>query len=111
MSLSMLLKLTGHEMHTAYDGLEALEAAERLKPDVVLLDIGLPKLSGYDVAREIRENPWGKRMVLIALTGWGQDEDRQKTKDAGFDAHLVKPVEHAVLSRLLSELPAKIAQR
>jgi CheY-like chemotaxis protein len=68
-----------------------------------LLDIGLPKLNGYETAITIREQPWGKEMRLIALTGWGQDDDRQKSKDAGFDAHLVKPVDHAVLSRLLAE--------
>ncbi len=73
----MLLELTGNETHTAHDGLEAVEAAASFRPDVVLLDIGLPKLNGYEVARKIREQPWGKSMVLVALTGWGQEEDRQ----------------------------------
>jgi len=104
MSLAMVLKLTGHETHTAYDGLEAVEAAATFRPDVVLLDIGLPKLNGYDACRKIREQPWGKGMVLIALTGWGQDEDRRKSQEAGFDAHLVKPVDHAALTKLLAEL-------
>jgi PAS domain S-box-containing protein len=103
-SLAMLLKLTGNETYTAQDGLEAVEAAATFRPEVVLLDIGLPKLNGYDAARKIRERPWGKSMVLVALTGWGQQEDRQKSKAAGFDGHLVKPVDHAALMRLLAEL-------
>ncbi|MEX1232302.1 MAG: response regulator, partial [Planctomycetaceae bacterium] len=103
-SMAMLLKLTGNKTHTAYDGVEAVEAAAKFQPEVVLLDIGLPKLNGYEVARKIREQPWGQDMVLVALTGWGQEEDRQKSKEAGFNAHLVKPVEHSVLMRLLAEL-------
>ena len=71
---------------------------------IILLDIGLPKLNGYEVARKIRETPWGKAIILIALTGWGQEEDRQQSKEAGFDSHLVKPVEQADLSRLLASL-------
>ena len=103
-SLARLLQLTGNETHTAYDGLEAVEAATTLKPDVVLLDIGLPKLNGYEAARKIREEPWGKKMVLVALTGWGQDEDRQKSREAGFNGHMVKPVELTALMKLLVEL-------
>ena len=80
------------------------EAAEKLRPNVVLLDIGLPKMNGYEVARNIRQQPWGKEIVLVALTGWGREDDRQKSKDAGFDAHMVKPVDHAVLKQLLSDL-------
>ncbi len=105
-SLAILLRLTGHEAHTAFDGDEAVERAAALRPDVVLLDIGLPVISGYDAARQIRAQPWGKHMVLVAMTGWGHDEDRQKSREAGFDAHLVKPVEHAVLAQLLAESPA-----
>jgi PAS domain S-box-containing protein len=101
MSLAMLLKITGNETHTAHDGLEALEAAERLKPEAMLLDIGLPKLNGFEVCRRIREQPGGDSIVMIALTGWGQDEDRQKSKDAGFDGHLVKPVDLADVNKLL----------
>ena len=103
-SLAELLKLTGNETHTAFDGLEAVEVAAAFKPDVVLLDIGLPKLNGYEAARKIREEPWGKDMVLVALTGWGQEEDRQKSKEAGFDGHMVKPVDYAALMKLLAEL-------
>ena len=102
-SLALLLKLTGNETHTAFDGLEAVETAANFRPDVVLLDIGLPKLNGYETARKIREKPWGKNIVLVALTGWGQHEDRQRSKDAGFDDHFIKPVSHAALMKLLAE--------
>jgi CheY-like chemotaxis protein len=102
-SLAMLLKLTGHQTHTAYDGLEAVEAAATYRPDVVLLDIGLPKLNGYEAARRIRELLGGDNTMLVALTGWGQDEDRQRSNEAGFNAHLVKPVDFAALTKLLAE--------
>ena len=92
--------------HIAHDGLEALEAAATWQPDLVLLDIGLPKLNGYEVARKIRAERWGQGMVLVALTGWNQDEDRRKSKDFGFDGHLVKPVDHAALMRLLADSSA-----
>jgi PAS domain S-box-containing protein len=103
-SLAMLLKLTGSETQTAHDGIEAVAAVAKFRPDVVLLDIGLPKLNGYEAARQIREQPGGREIVLVALTGWGQDEDRQKSREAGFDSHLVKPVELAELLTLLAEL-------
>jgi CheY-like chemotaxis protein len=104
-SLAMLLKLTGHETRVAYDGLGAVEAAQSFRPDLVLLDLGLPKLSGFEACRQIRDQTWGKRTMMVALTGWGQEEDRCRSRDAGFDDHLVKPVDHAVLTRLLSRLP------
>jgi two-component system, OmpR family, response regulator len=91
-SLQMWLQIAGHEVHTATDGPEALAAAESVRPEVILLDLGMPGMSGLDVARHIRKAAWGRAMVLIALTGWGQDEDRQQTRDAGFDHHLTKPV-------------------
>ena len=103
-SMATLLQMTGHEAHTAYDGLEAVAATTAFRPDVILLDIGLPKLNGYEAARKIREQPWGKNIVMVALTGWGQDEDRQKSKEAGFNGHLVKPVELTALMKLLAEL-------
>ena len=103
-SLAMLLKLAGNETYTAHDGLEAVKAAEMFRPDMVLLDIGLPKLNGRDAARRIREQPWGTNMVLVALTGWGQDEDRRRSKEAGFDHHIVKPVDYAELNKLLASL-------
>ncbi|MEO8566987.1 MAG: ATP-binding protein [Betaproteobacteria bacterium] len=101
-SLAELLKLTGNETHTAFDGLEAVETAATFRPDVVLLDIGLPRMNGYEAARRIRDQPWGKNIVLLALSGWGQDEDRQKSKDAGFNDHLLKPVSYPVLLNVLS---------
>ena len=105
-SLATLLELTGNETHTAHDGLEAVETAARVRPDLVLLDIGLPKINGYEAARRIREQPWGKSLVLVALTGWGQDEDRQKSREAGFNGHVVKPVDIAALTKLLAEFPS-----
>jgi CheY-like chemotaxis protein len=101
-SLATLLNLGGHEVHLAYDGLEAVEASERVRPDVVLLDIGMPKLNGYEAARRIREQPWGKSIVLVAVTGWGQEDDRRKSSEAGFDAHLTKPADPADLEKVLA---------
>ena len=103
-SLAMLLKLTGNETNIAYDGLEAVESAATFKPDVVLCDIGLPKLNGYETCRRIREQPWGKNILMIALTGWGQEEDREKSRDAGFNSHMVKPVDFDALMKLLAGL-------
>jgi CheY-like chemotaxis protein len=77
-------------------------AAESFRPDVVLLDIGLPKMNGYEACRAIRERPWGKEMTIVAVTGWGQDDFRRRSKEAGFDGHLVKPVELSVLTAMLS---------
>jgi PAS domain S-box-containing protein len=105
LSLAMLLKLDGHQTETVHDGVEAVEAADRLRPDVVLLDIGLPRLNGYEVCRHIRRQPWGKDVLLIALTGWGQEEDRQKSRETGFDTHIVKPVDHDLLTKLLASPP------
>jgi two-component system, chemotaxis family, CheB/CheR fusion protein len=102
-SLAMLLKLSGHEVHTAHDGLEAVEAAARLELDVILLDIGLPRLDGYEAARRIRQQPRREGLTLVALTGWGQEEDRRRSREAGFDAHMVKPVDLDALFRLLVE--------
>jgi PAS domain S-box-containing protein len=103
-SLAMVLTIMGNETHMAHDGVAAVEAIEKHRPEVVLLDIGLPKLSGHDVCRRVREQSWGKDIVIIALTGWGQEEDRRKSREAGFDGHLVKPVDHAALLELLSSL-------
>jgi len=105
-SLALLLKLTGHETRVAYDGVAAVNAAATFRPEVVLLDIGLPKLNGFEAARTMREQPWGKQMVLVALTGWGQAEDREKSREAGFNAHMVKPVDLAALAKLLAETEA-----
>jgi CheY-like chemotaxis protein len=104
-SLAALLAIAGHETELAHDGIEALETAAAFRPDVVFLDIGLPALDGHETARRIRQQPWGKAMVLIALTGWGQAEDRRKSRDAGFNHHLVKPADPAVVAELVSKLP------
>jgi PAS domain S-box-containing protein len=103
-SLATMLRLSGNEVHTAGDGIEAVELAESLAPDVVLMDIGMPRLNGREATRRIRSQEWGKRMVVIALTGWGQDSDRRLSREAGCDDHLVKPVDLAELERLMREL-------
>jgi CheY-like chemotaxis protein len=105
-SLAKLMRLMGHEVRTAYDGEEALVAAENFKPELILLDIGMPKLNGYDVCRRIRKESWGKEMYLVALTGWGQEDDRRRTAEAGFNQHMVKPVEPIELMKLLASLYA-----
>jgi CheY-like chemotaxis protein len=101
-SMVVMLRIMGHETSTAYDGLEAVQAAAAFRPEVVLLDIGLPKMNGYEAAQHIRKQPWGKGMALIALTGWGQEEDKRRALDAGFDHHLTKPVEAIALEKLLA---------
>lgn len=106
-SLAMLLEMSGNEVHTAYDGLAAVEATAHFRPDVALLDIGMPKLNGYEACRRIRELPSSSDIVLIALSGWGQEEDKRRTREAGFDAHLVKPVDAAALEQLLQRLPLR----
>lgn len=103
-SLRLLLHMSCSDIRIAYDGLEALRVAGEYHPDIVLLDIGLPGMNGYDVARSIRQQPWGRETVLVALTGWGQESDRRRSGDAGFDHHLVKPVEPRALLHLLSEI-------
>jgi CheY-like chemotaxis protein len=103
-TLADLLRLDGNEVEIAHDGFEAVEAAANFRPAVVLLDVAMPKLNGYDAARRIREQSWGKKIVLIAVTGWGQARDRQRSREAGFDAHLTKPVDYPVLVRMLAEL-------
>ena len=103
-SLGLLLELVGNEVRVVHDGQTAVDVANEFKPRVVLLDIGLPTLNGYDAARKIREQPWGKQAVIIAVTGWGEDVDRQRSKQAGFDHHLVKPVDLDALTALLASL-------
>ncbi len=103
-SLAMVLDLLGNETRTAHDGLEALEMASEFRPDVIVLDIGMPKLNGYETARRIRDEAWGQDVALIALTGWGQLEDRRRSRGAGFDSHLTKPVDPMTLQKLLSDL-------
>jgi len=105
-SLAMLLQIDGHETYAAHDGRAALAALEAHRPDVALLDIGLPGLNGYEVCKQVRAQAWGRDMVLIALTGWGQEDDRRRSREAGFDDHLVKPVDYAALVTLLRSLSA-----
>jgi CheY-like chemotaxis protein len=102
-ALASLLESKGHEVRIAYDGEAAVQAAREFHPDVVVLDIGMPALNGYEAARQIRAgNGGGKPPVLIALTGWGHEADRALTKEAGFDHHLVKPIEPAAITKLVS---------
>jgi len=103
-SLATMLRMMGHETHTAYDGASALAEAARNQPDVVLLDIGMPGMSGYEVASRIRASSWGQHVSLIALTGWGQEEDVRRSQEAGFDRHLVKPVHPEMLAGVLAVL-------
>jgi CheY-like chemotaxis protein len=102
-SLAMLLQLSGHEVFVAHCGVEALEGCERLRPDVALLDIGMGDMNGYEVARRIRAQPWGAQIRLIAMTGWGREDDKRAALEAGIDHHLTKPVDLAELERLVGE--------
>jgi PAS domain S-box-containing protein len=104
-SLSLLLQFGGHQTQMVHDGEAALEAAERFRPEVMLLDIGLPGMNGYEVCRRIRRESWGRAITIVALTGWGQVEDRRRSREAGFDTHMVKPVEYAALAKLLASVP------
>jgi PAS domain S-box-containing protein len=106
-TLTMLLELIGHEARSAYDGEAGVAAAAEFRPELILMDLGMPKVNGYEAARRIRAEPWGAAPFLVALTGWGADEDRQRTADAGFDRHLVKPVDPAALTRLIAEMPTR----
>jgi signal transduction histidine kinase/two-component SAPR family response regulator len=101
-SMAMMLTLSGHEVATAHDGMEAVKLAGEFQPDVAFLDLGMPKLDGYEAARSIRQQSWGKQIVLVALTGWGQQEDKRRSREAGFDAHLVKPIDFGVLEELVA---------
>jgi CheY-like chemotaxis protein len=101
-SMAMILNLAGHDVRCVYDGPSVAEAARRHQPDVVLLDINLPGLNGYDVARVLREDPTLQRATIIAVTGYGQEDDRRRTRDAGFDQHLTKPVDPTILEALVA---------
>jgi signal transduction histidine kinase/ActR/RegA family two-component response regulator len=103
-SLGMLLRIMGNEVRVVGDGVEAVEEVAAFRPDLILLDIGMPRMNGYEAARRIREQHWGKEMMLVAVSGWGQEEDKRRAIDAGFDQHLTKPVEAATLQALLAGL-------
>jgi PAS domain S-box-containing protein len=103
-TLALLLQAKGHDVHVTFDGAEAVAAFESYQPHLVLLDIGMPKLNGYETARQIRRHPQGKRIILVAMTGWGQDEDKRQAYEAGFDHHLTKPVATADLDEILARV-------
>ena len=106
-SLSMLVELLGHEVRTVFGGEEALAVAADFRPQVVLMDLGMPGIDGYEACRRMRAQPWGLTMAVIAVTGWGQEEDRRKTVLAGFDEHLVKPVEPALIVSTLNSVGSR----
>jgi len=110
-SLAMLLRMMGHEVQTVSDGESAVAVAEDFRPDVAVLDIGLPKVNGYDLAKRIRERPWGRDIVLVALTGWGQESHRRRSAESGFNHHLTKPVEFDVLHQILAAVDACLPAR
>jgi len=107
--MAALLEALGSEAYVAHDGLAAVELAERIKPELVLMDLGMPRQNGLDATRQIRQQPWGRLMTIIALTGWGQDADRQRSREAGCNGHLTKPIDVAQLEKVLSELPQRNA--
>lgn len=105
-SMAILLRINGYDVQNAFDGEEALRIAEQFRPHAILLDIGMPLKDGYEVAREIRSHSWGRDMLLIAVTGWGQEEQRQLTAEAGFNHHFVKPVHPRQLKPVIDEFVA-----
>ncbi len=111
LSLAMIFRLEGHEVRFAYDGLEAVEVAEAFHPQIILMDVGMPRLNGYEATRRIREQPWGKSIRIIALTGWGQAGDRARSFAAGCNGHLVKPVNMSDLESILNDQTSKPVER
>jgi signal transduction histidine kinase/ActR/RegA family two-component response regulator len=110
-SMSTVLRLMGNEVRTVHDGVQAVEEAAAFRPDLVLLDIGMPRLNGYDAARRIRTERWGKSTLIVAMTGWGQDEDKRRAREAGFDRHFTKPVDPGDIRKLIAEMRANSPQR
>ena len=105
--LGKLLSMLGNNTRVVHSGFEALEAAHEFKPEAILLDIGLPDMDGYETAKMIRETPEGKNVTIVAVTGWGQQEDRERARLAGFDHHVVKPADSKQLMEILSTVRAK----
>lgn len=101
-TIALMAQLWGHDVRTAHDGQSALTTAADYRPEVVLLDIGLPGMDGFEVARKLREQEWMDGVMLVAMTGYGQEEDRRRSKDAGFDHHMVKPIDPGALQTLLA---------
>ena len=106
-TLALGLQALGHQVHVVCDPLRVVGEAETFQPDVAFLDVGMPELNGYELARLLRSQSWGSDLLLIALTGWGQDEDRRRSRQAGFDHHLVKPADLEEIARLTSAAPAR----
>jgi CheY-like chemotaxis protein len=104
LTLCTMLRLLGNVVHMAHGGIEAIEKAAELRPDVILMDVGMPAMNGYEATRRIREQPWGRDTIVIALTGWGQEGDRVRSREAGCDGHLVKPVSLPDLEKMLAKL-------
>jgi CheY-like chemotaxis protein len=104
LSLSLMLELSESVTETASDGLSALKLGERFRPDLILLDLGMPHIDGFETARRIRARPWGANVLLVALTGWSRDEDIRRTREVGFDRHLIKPVDRETLEALIAEI-------
>jgi CheY-like chemotaxis protein len=102
-----VLELDGHRVEVVHDGAHALHALERSRPDVGLLDVGMPELNGYEVARRARAEPWGTALTLVAITGWGQEEDRDRALAAGFDQHWVKPIDPGAALALCARIAAQ----
>jgi CheY-like chemotaxis protein len=102
LTLAALLSAAGHDVEAVHDGFAALQRAAEFRPHVLVLDIGMPGLNGYDTCRRIRAEPWGRNAVIVAVTGWGTDDDRRRSREAGFDAHLVKPVDYTELQKYFS---------
>jgi len=109
-AFGVMLETVGHDVETAHDGMEVLEKAEHFQPDIIVLDIGMPKINGYDAARRLRQKPWGKYIVLVAITGWGNEKDKGQSHEAGFDFHLVKPVDPETLCRLVDTVRPSVAR-
>jgi len=103
-SMALMLRLLGNEVRTAHDGIEGVEVAEAFRPQVILMDVGMPRLNGYEATRRIREQSWSEATAIIALTGWGQEGDKERSREAGCDGHLVKPVHLPELDKLMAEL-------
>jgi CheY-like chemotaxis protein len=110
-SFQMMFRILGHDVQTALDGLEALDQAERFRPDAIVLDVGMPGLDGYETARRIRQLPWSRDVVLIAVTGWGNEKDKLKSAAAGFNVHLVKPVDATTILEVLDQMDQSRAGR
>jgi CheY-like chemotaxis protein len=111
LSMSMILKKQGHVVDIAHDGIEAVAKAELLQPQIIFMDLGMPRMNGYEACKAMRGAAWGKDLYIIALSGWGQAEDRKRSDEAGFDEHIVKPIDRKTLLRLMSEAPARVDQR